>query len=628
MLVGDAEQLQPIEAGAAFRAIVERTGYAELETIYRQKDAWMRTASLDLARGNVKAALSAYKGHGMVIGHKLKAQAVESLIASWNREYDPEKSTLILSHLRRDVRELNRLAREKLVERSIVGEGHAFQTEDGTRHFDAGDQIVFLRNEGALGVKNGMIGRVVEAEPGRIVAEIGDGQGNRRIEVEERFYRNLDLGYATTIHKSQGATVDRVKVLASLSLDRHLTYVAMTRHREELQLFYGERSFQIAGGLDALLSRRNAKETTLDYATGRFYRQALSFANNRGLHLMRVARTLARDRLDWTLRQKRRLADLGRKLRAVGTRIGLFDTTLSVVQSKKEAEPMVKGVTTFAKSVTDVAAERIHAEKEVARQWEEVSDRFRLVFADPEAAFRAMRFDAVLADPATASERLNQLAREPASIGALRGREGLLAGRSDREARREANANIPALGREIERYLRLREAATRRLEADEKALRRRVSIDIPALSPAARVVLEKVRDAMDRNDLSAALGFALADRMAKAEIEGFNNAVSERFGERTLLSIGARETDDTVFRKQALGLPATEREQLAAAWPMMRAGQQLAAHERTVKALKEGVVAAYEHIVGESWKPYERQAENPGQTVSRQAADLQMAALG
>lgn len=42
----------------------------------------------------------------------------------------------------------------------------------------------------------------------------------------------------------------------------------------------------------------------------------------------------------------------------------------------------------------------------------------------------------------------------------------------------------------------------------------------------------------------------------------------------------------------------------------------------------EGAVAAYEHIVGETWKPYERQPENPGQTVSRQAAELQMAALG
>lgn len=42
----------------------------------------------------------------------------------------------------------------------------------------------------------------------------------------------------------------------------------------------------------------------------------------------------------------------------------------------------------------------------------------------------------------------------------------------------------------------------------------------------------------------------------------------------------------------------------------------------------EGAVAAYEHIVGESWKPYERQVENPGQSVSRKAAELQMAALG
>ncbi|WP_432288679.1 Ti-type conjugative transfer relaxase TraA (plasmid) [Aminobacter sp. BA135] len=57
VLVGDPEQLQPIEAGAAFRAIVDRIGYAELETIYRQREKWMRAASLDLARGRVAQAL-------------------------------------------------------------------------------------------------------------------------------------------------------------------------------------------------------------------------------------------------------------------------------------------------------------------------------------------------------------------------------------------------------------------------------------------------------------------------------------------------------------------------------------------------------------------------------------------
>ena len=42
----------------------------------------------------------------------------------------------------------------------------------------------------------------------------------------------------------------------------------------------------------------------------------------------------------------------------------------------------------------------------------------------------------------------------------------------------------------------------------------------------------------------------------------------------------------------------------------------------------EGVVKAYEHVVGEAWKPFERQVENPGAPVNRQAAELQMSALG
>jgi hypothetical protein len=42
----------------------------------------------------------------------------------------------------------------------------------------------------------------------------------------------------------------------------------------------------------------------------------------------------------------------------------------------------------------------------------------------------------------------------------------------------------------------------------------------------------------------------------------------------------------------------------------------------------EGAVAAYEQVVGEQWKPFERPVENPGQTLDRKAAEMQMAALG
>ncbi|RWI57128.1 MAG: Ti-type conjugative transfer relaxase TraA [Mesorhizobium sp.] len=585
VLIGDPEQLQPIEAGASFRAIVERIGYAELERIYRQREEWMRAASLDLARGNVAKAIGAYGGHGRVIGEKLKAQAITSLIAAWDLEYDPAKSTLILAHLRRDVRELNRLAREKMVDRSVVGAGHAFRTEDGMRAFDAGDRIVFLKNDSALGVKNGMLARVVEAAPGRLVAEIGEGADRRHVAVEQRLYRNIDHGYATTIHKSQGATVDRVKVLASLSLDRHLTYVAMTRHREDVTLYYGTRSFEKAGGLIPILSRKNMKETTLDYERGTLYRQALRFAENRGMHIVKVARTLVRDRLDWTLRQKQRLDEMASRLRSIGARLGLLDTRQS--QSLKEARPMVAGIKAFAKSVPDIVEERLHADPAVKKQWDEVSTRFSYVFANPDTAFKAMDFDAVLSNSDTARQTLARLASEPASIGPLKGGTGIFAGKTQREERRLAELNVPALKRDIERYLDLRQTAGEKIAAEEQTLRRRVSIDIPVLSADAYRVLERVRDAIDRNDLPAALGYAVSNREIKAEIDGFNKAVAERFGQRSLLVNQARAPSGKLFDKAAEGLNPAEKQKLAEAWPVMRAAQQLAAHERTSEALKQ-----------------------------------------
>nr|WP_028748405.1 Ti-type conjugative transfer relaxase TraA [Rhizobium mesoamericanum] len=585
VLVGDPDQLQPIEAGASFRAIADRIGYAELETIYRQREDWMRAASLDLARGNIGAALAAYGAEDRVHGSKLKAEAVEQLISDWNRDYDPAKTTLMLAHLRRDVRMLNDMARTKLVERGIIGDGHAFRTADGMRQFDAGDQIVFLKNDTGLGVKNGMLGKVVEAGPNRVVVSVGEGEHRRQVSVEQRAYNNLDHGYATTIHKSQGATVDSVKVLASLSLDRHLSYVAMTRHREDLQLYYGARSFGFKGGLEKVLSRRNAKETTLDYRQGALYRQALSFAENRGLHIVQVARTLVRDRLDWTLRQKDKLAALGKRLRAAGERLRLLQSP--TLKQKKEVPPMVAGVNQFAFSIGDTIDQKLGDDPALKRQWEEVSTRFRYVFADPETAFRTMNFDAILADRQAAKQTLQQLADEPASIGALKGKTGFLASKTDREARRVAEVNVPALKRDIEQYLTMRETARERLEGEEQSLRHRVSIDIPALSPEARTVLERVRDAIDRNDLPAALGYAISNRETKLEIDGFNKAVAARFGERTLLTNAARNPEGPLFDRMASGLQPAEKESLKEAWPVMRTAQQLAAHERTTATLKQ-----------------------------------------
>lgn len=146
----------------------------------------------------------------------------------------------------------------------------SFQTNTGKREFAAGDRIVFLQNDRELGVKNGMLGTVSRVEPGRLTAELdGSREGGgeaRSVSVSTRDYAAFDHGYATTIHKTQGATVDRAFVLASGTMDRHLTYVAMTRHRNGVQLHAGRDEFKDEKALGATLSRAGLKETTLDYA--------------------------------------------------------------------------------------------------------------------------------------------------------------------------------------------------------------------------------------------------------------------------------------------------------------------------------------------------------------------------
>src|SRR3546814_7428736 len=66
VLVGDAEQLQAIEAGAAFRSLAERHGAAEISEVRRQHEDWQRDATRALATGRTGEAVHAYEAHGMV----------------------------------------------------------------------------------------------------------------------------------------------------------------------------------------------------------------------------------------------------------------------------------------------------------------------------------------------------------------------------------------------------------------------------------------------------------------------------------------------------------------------------------------------------------------------------------
>lgn len=278
VLVGDHEQLQAIGAGAPFRAVAERVGFAELSEVRRQREDWQRGASQDFARHRTAAGLAAYAERGAVAFSDTRDGAREAIVRDYLADsvQRPEGSRVAMAHRRVDVRALNAAIREARQDQGELGRGQdagerVYQTNDGARAFAAGDRIVFLENNRDLGVKNGMLGTVSAVEDGRIMARL-DGKGRDGqdcvVAVPTADYAAIDHGYATTIHKTQGATVDRAFVIASGTMDRHLAYVAMTRHRDEARLYAGRDEF---GGLEALtarLSRDGAKETTLDYAAG------------------------------------------------------------------------------------------------------------------------------------------------------------------------------------------------------------------------------------------------------------------------------------------------------------------------------------------------------------------------
>lgn len=286
VLVGDAEQLQPIAAGAPFRLLVERLGAAVIKTVRRQREAWQQQATEELATANTGAALARYMAAGRVWAHDAIEAAKAALIAEWaeGRRSAPEATRIILAHRRADVRDLNERARAIRRRAGELGVDVNLSTSAGARDFAEKDRIYFLRNETGLGVKNGSLGTITaivgQGASARLTVRLDDG---REVAFVLRDYDDIAHGYAATVHKNQGVTVDYAHVLASRGMDRHLAYVALSRHREAVSLHWSADEMGDVERLVAILSRERRSENALDYVGDDVARHTASFAARRGI---------------------------------------------------------------------------------------------------------------------------------------------------------------------------------------------------------------------------------------------------------------------------------------------------------------------------------------------------------
>ncbi|BAM93151.1 putative conjugal transfer protein, TraA [Bradyrhizobium oligotrophicum S58] len=362
VLVGDPQQLQAIEAGAAFRSIYERNGGADIGEVRRQREDWQRDATRDLATGKVGHALEAYRSHGMVHEARTREQARSNLIERWDhdRQVSPDRSRIILTHTNDEVQVLNQAARERIRAAGDLGNEVRVTVERGARTFGSGDRVMFLQNERALGVKNGTLGTVEQVSAQSMTVQTDD---RRSVRFDLKDYNRIDHGYAATIHKAQGMTVDRVHVLATPGMDAHSSYVALSRHRDEVDLHYGRDDFVSADRLTRALSRDRAKDMASDYERSD---PLQSYAERRGITL--------RDRVAEIVRKivPEELRDIFAGLRSAADVAGLH-----IGRRPERATP--------ERESSDPAADRRGAEVPVSN-----------VAQDPEAEARRVRTRALV----------------------------------------------------------------------------------------------------------------------------------------------------------------------------------------------------------------------------------------
>jgi Ti-type conjugative transfer relaxase TraA len=293
IVVGDGAQLQPVEAGPAFRLVTTRLGRSELNTVVRQKEDWQREATVLFGQQKTCEALQRYvdKGCVHIIEEEASQQTIDTnkafdkrektkevLVQSWHTAFkeSPNKSSLILAHSNRDVNDLNKAARSVLKESGHLSKKEfTYKTKKEVeddfgrkkilqeeKPFSQGDRIVFTRNNYGLGVKNGTMGTITGLNKEKVQVKLDDGKD---ISFAPNLNPHFDQGWAVTIHKSQGTTVDHAYVLASYEMTQNLAYVAMTRHRETVKMFGSSLDFWSAEKLPEILSKIGEKLGPADY---------------------------------------------------------------------------------------------------------------------------------------------------------------------------------------------------------------------------------------------------------------------------------------------------------------------------------------------------------------------------
>ena len=289
--VGDPEQLQPISDAAGWWPAEQGAGSAHvIGQVIRQGSAGDRQATEALARGGpgIAEAIQHYEGQGALrLEGRVLADPVRFIVDAWFAVDVPESGKakdspgrIALAYTNRDVWALNAAIRQQALIKGKVSAGRVRSYGDITRierhgpksrrikvplELGTGDRIVLTRPHRELGLPRSAFGTVRAAREGEIDVSM-DGTGQPAT-LDLSAFRHVDYGYASTVHRSQGMTVDHTFVLGHRLMHRHAIYVALSRHRKSVTVFGRNRHLESID--DLLRLARTAGHFFSETANGR-----------------------------------------------------------------------------------------------------------------------------------------------------------------------------------------------------------------------------------------------------------------------------------------------------------------------------------------------------------------------
>lgn len=241
--VGDPAQLDAVDTGGLFRDLARLTDTVHLREVMRMgADREQAAATLAIRAGD-RDALDVYDGRGWV-HDGTRAQAITTAVEAFLADTAQGRRSLIIAGNNTDVDSMNEIIRTTRIagaEVDTTGQVRVARGDD----IGVGDQLLARKNTMLTGPDGQPLGRVINGQL-FTVTHIGDDHSVTVRDLDtgrpmwlpaDYVHAHTHLGYATTVHRAQGATVDTAHTVIDPAMDRASLYVALTRGRHENRLY-------------------------------------------------------------------------------------------------------------------------------------------------------------------------------------------------------------------------------------------------------------------------------------------------------------------------------------------------------------------------------------------------------